>query len=199
MRMRGGVLATIAGGVAVASALGAAAESPRAAAGTTAPVTSFSFTSPHGEYVGHGQRATYTSPTTTMAVQAPYGPNPGPTPDGGFEMNVRSTSPAVWWSVRMFPAPGQSLHAGTFAAAQRFAASGIPGLDVSGQGRGCNHSYGSFTILSMATDAGGVITEMDATFTQHCERLKAPALTGEVRWNAPVPPPKPTKPPKHHG
>jgi hypothetical protein len=104
----------------------------------------------------------------------------------------------------MFPASGQSLHVGTFAGAQRFAASGIPGLDVSGEGRGCNHSYGNYTILSMATDANGVITELDATFTQHCERLKAAALTGEIRLNAPAPPPTPTPTPKatkpkHHG
>jgi hypothetical protein len=59
-----------------------------------------------------------------------------------------------------------------------------PGIDVSGNGRGCNEIWGSFAINQIATDAAGKVTMLDATFTQRCESSTAPALKGVVKFNA---------------
>lgn len=198
MREVGGARAVIAGTAAVVLAVGVMPLPSAAAAAPATSTTSFAYASAHGDSLGQGTKGTYVSPSTTIAAQAPFGPAPAPTPAGGFEMNVSGPTPDGWWSIRMLPPTGQSLHAGTFAGAQRFASPQNPGLDVVGRGRGCNHSFGSFTVLSMATDASGAISELDATFVQHCERLKAPPLTGEIRWNAPAPPP-PKHSRRHHG
>ncbi|HET9051063.1 MAG TPA: Ig-like domain-containing protein [Candidatus Dormibacteraeota bacterium] len=61
-----------------------------------------------------------------------------------------------------------------------------PGLDVYGEGRGCNMVYGQFTINAIGSDASGNITLLDATFTQNCEQPTAPPLNGTVKYQVPV-------------
>lgn len=60
----------------------------------------------------------------------------------------------------------------------------LPGLDVSGDGRGCNTLTGRFDILEISY-ASGQISSFAADFEQHCEG-GTPALFGSVRYNASV-------------
>jgi hypothetical protein len=83
-----------------------------------------------------------------------------------------------------FSAPNNGpLTVGTYTAATRFPfqAPTEPGLDVSGDGFGCNTLTGSFTVLEAAYDANGVVS-FDATFEQFCG--SPIPIAGEVRFNA---------------
>jgi len=83
-----------------------------------------------------------------------------------------------------FAAPsGLPLTVGTYTGATRFPfqALGEPGLDVSGDGFGCNTLTGSFTVLEAVYDANGVVS-FDATFEQFCG--SPIPIAGEIRFNA---------------
>jgi hypothetical protein len=79
-----------------------------------------------------------------------------------------------------------SLHLGQFLApdvytgAERaaFAGAGHPGMDIFGDGRGCNTVSGSFQVEDV-TFSGTTLTSFTATFEQHCEGATA-ALRGCV-------------------
>ena len=78
-----------------------------------------------------------------------------------------------WWYLDFRAPAGDVLTAGTtYPNAERapFASAGHPGLDVSGDGRGCNTVSGTFTVLEIALDpATDLVTSFAATFEQHCE------------------------------
>lgn len=82
-----------------------------------------------------------------------------------------------------FQAPrGATLIPGAYNNATRwpFQASVTPGLDVSGEGRACNRSWGSFEIVDALFAADGTLQRFRATFEQRCERDTAPQLRGEI-------------------
>jgi hypothetical protein len=89
------------------------------------------------------------------------------------------------WEVDLAPVSGQTLTVGTYTDAQRtpFRAAGHPGIDAYGDGRGCNQVAGSFTVLDIGTDAAGNVTNLSATFEQHCDGLAA-ALRGTIHYLA---------------
>jgi hypothetical protein len=100
-----------------------------------------------------------------------------------------------WWTLD-FDAPGtQVLAPGTYTSAHRYPFNGNgPGLDLSGEGRGCNTLTGSFTIINAVFGPRGYVQTFDATFEQHCEGGN-PAARGEIHISNPPPPPTAT--PKH--
>ena len=65
-----------------------------------------------------------------------------------------------------------------------------PGMDVSGEGRGCNTLIGRFEVLEVVYGPSGEVDRFAATFEQHCEGA-APALLGSVLFNSTLPPPPP--------
>jgi hypothetical protein len=88
------------------------------------------------------------------------------------------------------PTPGQPGHLspGTYQGALRYGFNGVsPGLDLSGNGRGCNELTGTFTITRAVFGPDGYVQAFDATFEEHCENL-TPALRGEVHISNPAPP-----------
>lgn len=78
--------------------------------------------------------------------------------------------------------PGEQLVAGEYVGAQRtpFRTAGHPGLDMSGESRGCNQVSGHFTVLDIAADGSSFWIVYEA----HCEG-RAAATFGEVRYNEP--------------
>ncbi|MDP8908228.1 MAG: hypothetical protein M3N47_03755, partial [Chloroflexota bacterium] len=84
--------------------------------------------------------------------------------------------------------PGQTLAPGVYERAQRapFREAGRPGIDISGDGRGCNTIAGRFEVKEIATAAGGAIERLWIVYEQHCEGGVA-ALFGEVRIAITVP------------
>jgi VCBS repeat-containing protein len=141
------------------------------------PVTSLTMSSQAGDYIGQGQNYSYTTANATFSAYR--------TSDHGVEAYVQGTDPSQWWYLD-FAAPYQAtLLAGSYPGATRwpFQALNVPGLDVSGEGRGSNGLTGQFTVLQALFGADGSVQRFDATFVQHSEGA-TPALTGEIKYQA---------------
>ena len=165
-------LAASAGGLLVA---GAADAQPAATA-------SLSFSGDSGDFISQGTSWSYST-------------------GNGDALNVTSSSGSLvsvsvnayngdWWTLDL-DAPGtQVLTPGTYAQAHRYPFNGTgPGLDLSGEGRGCNELTGSFTVTTAVFGPDGYVQTFDATFEQHCEG-GSPAARGELHIsNPPAPPP----------
>ncbi|GAA5077295.1 hypothetical protein [Streptomyces similanensis] len=154
----------------------AALSEPAAAAGASpVAVTKYTHTSQAGDYIGQGTTASYTSATAKITA-------------GGTAEYVRFhvDTGSTWWDVELAAPQGEKLHPGVYRNAERaaFRTGRSPGLDVSGDGRGCNEVYGQFSVNQIETDDSGAITVLDASYTQHCESAAAPALKGVVKYRA---------------
>jgi hypothetical protein len=160
---------------------GATTSNPR----TSAPVvqtvrpggTSLSFRSGNGESIGQGATVSFAAPEAAFTSSV--------TSTGIVRVAVVEGDER--WSVGLAAAPGQALVPGTYSGAERasFRSAGHPGLDVSGNGRGCNTLTGSFTVAQISFDASGALATLDATWSQNCEGGPL-ALTGRVRVGAVV-------------
>jgi hypothetical protein len=126
-----------------------------------------------GDYIGQGQTEKYVAPPATITLNGDA---------GDVTMSVSSGSDN--WNVEIAAPRGRVLEPGQYGHAERapFRTGLAPGLDVSGDGRGCNQVWGSFDIFQIATDESGAVTLLDATFVQHCESAQAPPLSGTVLY-----------------
>lgn len=157
---------------------------------TSPPVTlptSLVFTSEPGDYIGQGLTEHFAPPNDTFTLFSEQGGDGTLATTSGFRVYV-SAQDSETWSVVIDPPRGQTLHTGTYSVATRAAFRGgdAAGLDVYGDGRGCNMSFDSFTIIQLVANKAGVISAVDVSFTQHCEQATAPALTGRVAVKATV-------------
>jgi hypothetical protein len=131
-----------------------------------------------GDYIGGGLQRTITSDEWSFYPS---------TPAAGF-LSVSvfpRVGPGFWYLT--FAAPqGQALVAGTYTGAARagFGSAGAPGLDVNGEGRGCNTLTGQFAIDVIQFSSSGSLRQLHATFEQHCEGAAA-ALLGEIKLSSP--------------
>lgn len=93
---------------------------------------------------------------------------------------------STFWNVSLSAPSGEKLHPGIYSKAERapFRTGRSPGIDISGDGAGCNEVWGNFTINQIATDSTGKVNLLDATFLQRCESETAPALKGSIKLNA---------------
>lgn len=93
------------------------------------------------------------------------------------------------WSLQ-FDAPDKIMFApGIYENAVRAieaAYKPLNGLDVSGDGRGCNSDSGRFEVLEITLGADKKPTSLAINFEQHCEGHK-PVLFGYFRFNSNVP------------
>jgi hypothetical protein len=138
--------------------------------------TFVSMTSETGDFIGQGQTYFYGAGDGTFGATKNF--------DNG--VSVSFTNPSHNWDLD-FAAPQSVLLApGTYLGATRwpFQNATEPGLDVSGDGRGCNTLTGSFVIKLVSYGSGTTINAFWATFEQHCEG-DVPALRGEIRYNVP--------------
>lgn len=142
---------------------------------TTQPLTSFSFVSEKDDWVGQGQSLSYEAPATSIT----YSGN-----GGGVRVFVNVGTGG--WHAEIAPPRGETLHPGKYYDAERssFREGRAPGLDVSGDHRGCNEVYGEFVVDQIAFGASGELTLLEATFLQRCESATAPALRGVLRYQA---------------
>jgi hypothetical protein len=150
---------------------------------------SLSFSGDSGDYISGGKSYSYdTSKGDALDVSSGNGST--------FSLRITGYN-GDWWTLDLDapgspdrPVPGQSavLVPGTYSAAHRYPFNGTgPGLDLSGNGRGCNELTGSFTITK-AVFVGSFVQSFDATFEQHCENGTT-AARGQVHIaNGPPPP-----------
>ncbi|MEI9864728.1 MAG: right-handed parallel beta-helix repeat-containing protein [Limisphaerales bacterium] len=92
-----------------------------------------------------------------------------------------------------FAGPGNTpLTTGVYTNSARYPFNGAsPGLDISGNGRGCNSECGSFQVLEIHTDVNGQVNRLWITYSNKCECYNAP-MTGEIRYNSQLAPPVPS-------
>jgi hypothetical protein len=141
------------------------------------PPQSAQFVSQTGDYLGQGQNDSFTIANPAAGYQG----------TGPLRLQLSNEPDATDFNVA-FDAPNSGpLTVGTYANAQRypFEAAGSPGLDVFGEGRGCNTESGSFTVYDIGFDQHGVLDAFAAEFADHCEGA-TPALYGLIRYNSSV-------------
>jgi hypothetical protein len=132
-----------------------------------------------GDSVGQGQQLTLTTDNARFEGFNNFG---GPdTPCVYFR--VFSTE-GSFWTLSFAGADGAPLIPGVYEGATRWGCGlqgpGEPGLEVVGEGRGCNALTGRFEIQEARFGPSGEIWAFSATFEQHCEGAD-PALFGEIR------------------
>jgi hypothetical protein len=137
--------------------------------------------STRGDYIGQGDIEIYSGENSRWTVT--------PTGNGnGVQLTIASvgdTAESKW--TLDFRAPlGSLLTVGTYPEVARASfRTTTAGLDVSGNGRGCNIVAGYFTVHEIAIDPGtGSVTAFAVDFEQHCETLSAPPLIGTLRYNS---------------
>ena len=165
-------VATAAGATFVGMALPAG---PASADTGPTPPTAYSFTSDPGDYIGQGRSASYTAPAATIGLGGDAG-----------NLTLSVTTSTEDWHVNIAAPRGEQLHPGVYEDAERapFRTGRSPGLDVWGDGRGCNEVWGDFAINQVSVNDSGAVTLLDATFTQHCEAPKGAALHGSLQYLA---------------
>jgi hypothetical protein len=145
------------------------------AASATDRPTSLTLDSDRGDFIGRGIDRHYTPADGSFRLQ--YGP--------GLVRIFFDGGPGRSWSIDFEAPSGRELVPGPYRAATRapFQSPTRPGLDVSGEGRGCDGSTGRFQVLELARGPSGEVERFAADFEQHCESV-APALRGSIRYQA---------------
>lgn len=95
----------------------------------------------------------------------------------------------LYWMTFWFISPAglSQLVPGVYEDALRAPFQGSrPGLDVSGDGRGCNTLSGRFVVHEISFGAGGEVSSIAVDFEQHCEDGVA-KLFGKLRFNSSYP------------
>ncbi len=140
-----------------------------------AQTTLLALDSDPGDFVGGGQHLRFTAADGTFSVRSNF--------RNSVSILFESSDFFPFWQL-FFAAPAnKTLAVGVYTGATGSQSAGRPGLDVSGEGRGCNTLTGSFEIKEIAYGPDSEILVFWATFEQHCEGA-VPALRGEVRINA---------------
>lgn len=154
------------------AALRPLAVSPLGLRPSQVPPNSVQLQSDWGDFVGGGNRYSYSNSNATIAVAAK---------DGSLTVNVVGNQ--NWRGDFVLPSSFKLLQTGTYYNLTRypFHVPAIGGLNWSGEGRGCNVLSGSITINSVAY-SGSALQSISLSFEQHCEN-QAAALRGQVFWS----------------
>ena len=135
-----------------------------------------------GDYVGQGRTQVLLPPAVTFTSRLE---------SGGIAIFANDPgAPGVFWNLSFVPPEGSQLGPGLYDRAERapFHSPLRPGLEIEGEGSGCNTLTGRFQVLEFAYDyASGEVQHFAANFEQHCEGGSA-ALLGEVRYQSTIGP-----------
>ena len=147
-----------------------------ASAATTSVRSSVTMYSDPGDFIGQGAAQLFDSNNAAVRVNGDR---------SGLTVAVDGGTSGTTFTFQIAPAVGASLSPGVFDRAERSASAGRPGLDVYGDGRGCNTVAGSYEVRDVAFAAGGAVSRLHLLYEQHCEGWPA-ALFGEVRYREPA-------------
>ena len=138
------------------------------------PMTALTMNSQPRDYVGQGRTWLFTTADTTLIASRNY--------YNGVSVSVGAPH---HFTLSMAGPSRTVLLPGIYENTQRFPFQppGVPGLDMSGDGRGCNTSTGRFVVNQAGYAGDGGVEDFSADFEQHCEGAP-PALFGSVRVNA---------------
>jgi hypothetical protein len=154
---------------------------PAAAQAQTVDSGSFTLSGDPGDYISGGQDWKYsTADGDGLTVSAS-------TDSRTINLSVDGHQ-GDWWYVDLSAPSGQALTATTYPEATRYPFNGTgAGLDVSGNGRGCNTLTGSFVISDIVFGPHGYVQTLHATYEQHCEGGDAAARGTVTIDNPPAP------------
>jgi len=140
-----------------------------------AQTTALVLSSAPGDYIGGGINQTFTQSDGTFTATRNF--------DNG--VSIFFNGGPHWWYVDFVAPMEVPLTVGFYDEATRFPFQSPtkPGLDVSGEGRGCNELTGRFEVLEVVYGLTGEVERFAATFEQHCEGME-PALTGSILFNS---------------
>lgn len=132
------------------------------------PVTHLRVVSSQGDFIGQGQTYSYAADEFAVHTHS-RGVRGGVNPGG--------------WSFQ-FGGPGKSpLEVGEYQGAKRFPFSReAPGIEFTGNGRGCNTIAGKFVVWELEVK-GDQVVRVAIDFIQRCEE-KHPPLYGSLRFNS---------------
>lgn len=164
----------LAAGLVAAAAVPAAAIPSRIA--PAPPGSTLTFSGPAGEFITQGREWSFDATTADMTATV--------WDAGGRELRV-VVKGTPQWHLELAAPYGERLTAGVTyenAARNPFQAATEPGLSLFGDGRGCNQSTGSFTVLAADFNADGSVEEFEATFEHRClPGAEGTVATGHVR------------------
>lgn len=154
------------------------------------------YTSAEGDWIGQGETRSLDAPPNLLQAVRKHFPD---TPYDGFDIRVnmpQEGGTGEYWTI-MFAMPNAAVPAPGTYAAERFHSSTVAGLDMFGNGRGCNEVVGQFTIHEISFKQDGGIQSVAVDYTHRCGATQ-PLLTAQVRFNStwpftdgPVTPPGP--------
>lgn len=163
--------------LALVATLVAVAAAAAPALAQAAPPTSVTMYSDPSDWVGGGQQRFFYPGNGSVSASGNA---------GDVTINVSGGTSGDYYTMEFAAPPGQTLAPAVYDNAQRapFRQAGRPGIDIYGDGRGCNTDSGRFEVKDIATDSGGAITRLWIVYEQHCEGGLS-ALFGEVRYGEP--------------
>ncbi|HUQ63095.1 MAG TPA: hypothetical protein VM121_05040 [Acidimicrobiales bacterium] len=149
---------------------------PSAGAETISSATITMFSDP-GDYIGGGSSREYDQVNATVS---------GSATSAGINLMASGGTSGSSFTFNIAPAQGSTFMVGYYPGAQRtpFRSAGRPGIDISGDGRGCNEVAGAFEIRDISF-SGSTIIALDLLYEQHCEG-GGPALFGEIQIGRPL-------------
>ena len=138
--------------------------------------TVFAYSSAPGDYIGQGETKAYTPLNATFSVSGT-----------GAAISIHLDTGTSWWDVDLAAPAGQLFAPGKYHDAERtpFRTGRSPGLNVSGEGRGCNRVWGEFGIRQIRYDVAGKVIALEAELVQRCESDTSPPMAVVVRYKAP--------------
>ena len=151
---------------------------PPAAAGTTTPATALFLDGQAGSGSIWGEQQKTLEPPGYLFLHEWSTPHQ-------IQFNVRTEAYTDWYGLRFAAPSGEDLAVGAYEGAVRTPVAGEPGLDIDGNGAGCNTVTGRFEVLDIAFDAEGGLDRFAVDFEHHCEG--GPAATyGSLRYQSSV-------------
>ncbi len=142
------------------------------------PQTFLTLNSQPGDYIGQGITQTLTPADGTFSVS---------NSSDAVSISFNTPTYSQFWYLDFGSASTVKFGRGEYDGAQRtaFRSPTRPGIDVSGDGRGCNTDTGRFLVSDFALNTDGTIARLAIDFEQHCEGA-TPALYGSFRYNSSV-------------
>jgi S1-C subfamily serine protease len=136
---------------------------------STSPVTYLRVESAPGDYIGQGKSYSYEKDDLKFQASA-----------GGVRCQVGS---AGGWTLLLGAGQGRNLDVGEYRDAKRHPFSGeSPGIEFTGNGRGCNAISGEFRVWEFEMK-GNTVVRLAVDFVLRCEARMNP-LVGMVRFNS---------------
>jgi hypothetical protein len=180
-KMKGTLVRRLSAAIVIAAAAGATFVT--SASAQPVETGSFAFTSDPGDWVGQGGSYSYSVANGDDLTVTSSNDN------NTLNVSVHGAS-GDQWSLTLVARLGQALAPGeyNFVDWSTYSGSNGPGLELSGNYRGCGLQSGSFTIDNITFGPFGYVQNLDATFVQRCYQSEA-AIRGEVHIANPAPPP----------